>query len=55
MFLIDQSNIQMPIYGPGICDVCGTEYEYVEIDDYLISIMTYIRAIDLLLGEKKTA
>lgn len=55
VFLIDQSNIQMPIYGPGICDVCGTEYEYVEIDDYLISIMTYIRAIDLLLGEKKTA
>lgn len=49
--IIDQTQIPMPIYGPS-GDGMGRADEYVELDDYLSAIMVYIRAIDLLLGEK---
>lgn len=51
--IIDQSSIQMPIYGPGKLETCGTANEYVELEDYLSSIMIYIRMVDQLLGQKE--
>lgn len=52
VFIMDRTDIQMPIYGPGICAIAGTADEYVDIEDYISTIMIYIRTIDLLLGQK---
>lgn len=48
--IMDQTGMQMLIYGPGDLDICSTGEEYVVIDEYLTAIMIYIRMLDLLLG-----
>lgn len=52
VFIMNRTNMQMPIYGPGLCAIAGTADEYVDIEDYISTIMIYIRTIDLTLGQK---
>lgn len=50
--IMDQTGMQMLIYGPGDLDICSTGEEYVSLDEYLTAIMVYIRMLDLLLGSR---
>lgn len=51
--IMDQTGMQMPIYGPGCLDICSTADEHVVLEDYLTAISVYMRMLALTLGQRK--
>ena len=51
--IMDQTGMQMPIYGPACLDICSTAEEHVVLEDYLTAIAVYMRMMVLLLGQKE--
>lgn len=51
--IMDQTGMQIPIYGPGCLDICSTADEHVVLEDYLTAISVYMRMLALTLGQRK--